>query len=166
MGNGSKLHTTLPTVPDTASWFDPNCEFCQISHGLDETARIVCEAEDWVAFFPTDPATPGHTLVIPRHHVPDVWSLGPKLGTDLMSAVIKIGRAIEIALQPEGMNLISSSGAVAEQTVNHVHLHVVPRWRSDGIDRIWPPTHKMPERLKDDVADQVRAACADLDNPA
>jgi histidine triad (HIT) family protein len=81
-----------------------------------------------------------------------------------MSAVIRIGRAIEIALQPEGMNLISSSGAVAEQTVNHVHLHVVPRWRSDGIDRIWPPAHKMPERLKDDVADQVRGACADLDN--
>jgi histidine triad (HIT) family protein len=145
-------------MPDS----DPvtNCSFCAIASGRDDSVEVVCEGSDWVAFFPLDPATPGHTLVIPRHHVPDLWSAEPELGATLMRAAMEVGSAIWSVLVPDGMNLITSSGAAAEQTVRHLHLHVVPRWAGDGIDEIWPPKRPMGERLKDDAAERIRNACA------
>jgi histidine triad (HIT) family protein len=120
---------------------------------------MVCEADAWVAFFPREPVTPGHTLVIPRSHVPDLWALEPGLASELIQAVISVGRAIRVAVKPEGMNLITSAGAAAEQTVLHVHLHLVPRWPQDGLGRIWPPDTHMGERLQAEAAERIRQEC-------
>jgi diadenosine tetraphosphate (Ap4A) HIT family hydrolase len=139
---------------------DPNCPFCAIARGEDESAEIVCESDEWLAFFPLKPATPGHTLVIPRVHVADLWDAPASLAADLMTGVVRVGRAIQKALTPEGMNLISSSGQVAEQTVYHLHLHVVPRWREDGFGDIWSPKHDLPGVDLQGVADRIRAECA------
>jgi histidine triad (HIT) family protein len=143
--------------PDTES---ESCEFCAIARGDNRSVEVVCEGEDWVAFFPLDPATPGHTLVIPRKHIPDLWKAEPALAAELVAAVIRVGRAINASLKPDGMNLITSAGSVAEQTVFHLHLHVVPRWRRDGFGDIWPPTRKYADSHLDNVADRIRTACA------
>lgn len=135
------------------------CPFCQIVRG-EAPAEIVCEAEDWLAFFPDTPAVSGHTLVIPRRHVPNFLALEPALGSSLMAGVVRIGRAIETALQPRGMNLISSAGDAADQSVFHLHLHVVPRQTGDRIGRIWPPDKPIDEEVKEDVADLIRDACS------
>jgi histidine triad (HIT) family protein len=109
-----------------------------------------------------NPATPGHTLVIPRTHVSDLWQVETALGSDLMAAVIKVGRAIEAVLTPQGMNLITSAGETAEQTVFHLHLHVVPRWRMDGFGRIWPTDRQYENKELGDIANRIRSACAEL----
>lgn len=85
--------------------------------------------------------------------------MDPAVGAELMAAVIRVGRAITHTLQPEGLNLISSSGRAAEQTVFHVHLHVVPRWRTDGFGRIWPPEGPTDWRAEANLAARIRAAC-------
>ncbi len=139
----------------------PACDFCAIARGENASVEVVCEGESWVAFFPLNPATPGHTLVIPREHVADLWRVEPPLGDELMAAVIRVGRAIETALNPEGMNLITSAGKTAEQTVFHLHLHVVPRWHRDGFGRIWPVEHKYEGSQLEDVAECIREACSD-----
>ena len=139
-----------------------DCAFCRIARGEDPSAPIICQGTNWVAFFPSEPATPGHTLVIPREHVPDVWSLDDALGADLMRAVIRVGRAIRAAVTPAGMNLISSSGVAAEQTVFHLHLHVVPRYEGDDIDPIWPPKKHMDETLKERIRESISKACASV----
>jgi histidine triad (HIT) family protein len=136
-----------------------DCRFCAIARGEDEVAEIVCEGSSWVAFFPLSPATPGHTLVVPRPHVVDLWKIEPSLGADLMAATIRVGRAIERALKPEGMNLISSAGATAEQSVFHLHLHIVPRWRRDGFGKIWPPVSHFADDELIGVAERIRAEC-------
>ena len=137
-----------------------DCDFCSIARGEDQTVEIICEDTNWVAFFPKEPATPGHTLVIPRKHVTDLWEVDPKLGAELMAAVIKVGRAIETSLKPEGMNLITSSGKVAEQTVFHLHLHVVPRWKKDNFGKIWPiEGKKYTDSTLENIADRIRKAC-------
>lgn len=136
-----------------------HCDFCNIAAGSrDPALEVIAEGAHWVAFFPLEPATPGHTLIIPRLHVPDLWSLELPLARDLMDAVIRIGQAVDTALRPEGMNLISSSGAVAEQTVHHVHLHVLPRWRNDGFGRIWPGDSPVSQRQETDAAKRIRHA--------
>lgn len=139
--------------------FDQSCPFCRIVAG-DETTRLIVETETWVAFFPLAPATRGHTLVVPRLHVPNLWAADPELVGALARGARLVGRAIEMALVPEGMNLISSSGSAAEQTVLHLHLHVVPRWHGDGFGEIWPPaTISEPDELEQ-AADSIRAALA------
>lgn len=136
------------------------CAFCAIARGQDRSVEIICEEEGWVAFFPLDPATPGHTLVIPRSHVSDLWHTEVPLATTLMEAVLRVGRAIQVALEPEGMNLITSAGSAAEQTVFHLHLHLVPRWRRDGFGRIWPVEGKnYQDKQLEDAAGRIRAAC-------
>jgi histidine triad (HIT) family protein len=76
-----------------------------------------------------------------------------------MDAAIRVGRAIEAAVHPDGLNLISSAGASAEQTVFHLHLHVVPRWEHDGFGQIWPDKHDYEPSAIAEVAQRIRAAC-------
>jgi histidine triad (HIT) family protein len=135
-----------------------NCDFCAIARG-DAPAEVVCEGEHWIAFFPLNPATRGHTLVIPRSHVENLWDASPSTAGTLMGAAIEVGRAIQEALQPDGLNLITSAGEAAEQTVPHLHLHLVPRWIDDDFGHIWPPQTEMSEDIKRDVATRIRAAC-------
>lgn len=137
------------------------CDFCAIARGEDHSVQVVCEADDWIAFLPPKPATKGHTLVIPRRHVADVWELDEQLGSDLMTAVVRLGRAVQAAVRPEGMNLISSKGSAAEQTVFHLHLHVLPRWNRDGFGRIWPAESPHKDTDLEAVAERIRASCAD-----
>jgi len=73
--------------------------------------------------------------------------------------VVRVGRALQKALQPEGMNLISSAGEAASQSIFHLHLHLVPRWKGDRIGEIWPPKKPWSETVKEDMADLVRTAC-------
>src|SRR6266511_4546733 len=133
------------------------CQFCRIVRG-DETTRIVWTAADVIAFLPLKPAARGHTLVVPKEHVPDLWSVDTRLGASLRTAVVEVGRAIDKALQPHGMNLISSAGQAASQTVFHIHLHLVPRWLDDHIGSIWPPSQPWSEQELDEVADLIRSA--------
>lgn len=137
-----------------------SCPFCQIVQGEDQSVEIVCEDESWIAFFPLDPATPGHTLIIPRTHISDLWAAPAFLVAELMSAALRVGKAIHSAISPEGMNLITSAGKAAEQSVFHLHLHVVPRWAQDGFGRIWPIEGRKYENADlENVADLIRAEC-------
>jgi len=147
------------TIPRRVEVTD--CAFCRIARGQDDSVEVICAGKGWIAFFPLNPATPGHTLVIPRAHVADLWQVEPRQGAELMAAVIQVGHAIGSALAPEGMNLITSAGEVAEQTVFHLHLHLVPRWRQDGFGRIWPIGERYKTAELRDAATRIRQACVD-----
>jgi len=137
------------------------CPFCQIVAGA-EFAPVVYATAETVAFFPLHPASVGHTLVIPRAHVRDLWELDQALVEPLFSAVLLVSRALRNVLKPEGLNVIASSGAAASQTVFHLHVHVVPRWEQDRIGPIWPPADPSIDHATANLADEVRQACAEL----
>lgn len=140
--------------------FVEGCDFCRIASGDDQTVRVVCEGKEWIAFFPLRPATTGHTLVIPRRHVTDLWELKSPLSSELMTTVIRVGRAIQSAVNPEGMNLITSKGSAAEQSVFHLHLHLLPRWTRDGFEKIWPSNTDVDESELSPVAGRIRSECS------
>jgi histidine triad (HIT) family protein len=135
---------------------DPECEFCGIVRG-DRPARIVGESSEALAFFPLRPVVPGHTLVIPKEHVRDLWSPSAP-GPALMEAVRWVGQALTLALRPDGLNLISSAGEAASQTVFHLHLHLIPRWSGDRLGNIWPPSEPLSDHLEDETAAAISAA--------
>lgn len=142
----------VATSPD-----DDNCPFCEIASREDPDAREVYRDDKTVAFFPVEPAALGHTLVIPRRHVADIWELGDELACRLSMVTLNAARAIRRAMQPDGLNIIQSNGAAATQTVFHLHVHVVPRWEGDAIGRIWPPETNYSEDAKNDAWELIRS---------
>jgi histidine triad (HIT) family protein len=107
------------------------CVFCDIVAGRNATTAGL-HWPDAVAFTPLDPVTPGHTLVIPKVHVPDA-------GADPEVSKAVMGRAAEVARLFDSYNIITSSGAPATQSVRHLHLHIVPRYLGDGLPLPWTP---------------------------
>ncbi len=134
------------------------CAFCAISSGAVVTP-VVYETREVVAFFPQHPATIGHTLVIPRAHIEDLWALDKTTAQSLAAAVLRVAHAIRDTLQPGGLNVINSAGAAASQTVFHVHVHLVPRWHGDEFGDIWPdPTPSYSPSKISAAATSIRAA--------
>lgn len=148
-------------------WFrmhtsDPDCPFCEIVQRDDPDAREVYRDEHVVAFFPTEPAVLGHTMVVPRGHVPDIWSLPEETSAHLARATVRLAAAVRGAVEPAGLNIIQSNGEVATQTVFHLHVHLVPRWASDAMGPIWPEETDYTEQAKDQMQDRVRQACREM----
>ena len=135
-----------------------DCVFCRIVQGK-QPARVVADAPDAVAFFPLRPVCPGHTIVIPKTHVRDLWAADNLMSAELMQIVTAVGRAIRVALRPDGLNLVSSAGEAASQSVFHLHLHVVPRYLGDHIGNIWSPGPPLTQAAEDETAAAIRAAC-------
>lgn len=136
-----------------------DCPFCEIVQREAPDAREVHRDERTVAFFPLEPATLGHTLVVPRKHIPDVWSLDEETADHLARVTLSLSHAVKRATKPEGLNIIQSNGAVATQTVFHLHIHIVPRWPNDELGRIWPPETSYSETQKDEVWERLRYEC-------
>ncbi len=124
-----------------------DCIFCAIIEGKAE-AEIVYEDEATVAFMDINPANPGHTLVVPRQHVRDVFDIDEETAAAVMRAAVRVARAIKAALQPDGVNLMQASGPAAFQSVFHFHFHVVPRWWDDSLKLPWRPTPGAPSVIQ------------------
>ncbi|MCP9208360.1 HIT family protein [Streptomyces sp. NEAU-Y11] len=135
----------------------PECVFCRIAEGL-EPARLVHSDARTLAFLPLHPAVDGHVLVVPRHHVRDAWELDEPTSLELTRAVRRVVRAVRSAYAPEGMNIITSVGAVATQSVMHLHIHVVPRDEGDRMGPIWPSQRTVAPVALDEMADRLRGA--------
>lgn len=103
------------------------CVFCQILSG-ESPAEVVTEWFDAIAIKPPNPVTEGHLLVVPRDHIADATE-DPEL------AGIVMQWAAVLANKP--CNLITSAGPEATQTIDHLHIHIVPRREGDGLCLPW-----------------------------
>ena len=112
------------------------CIFCEIAAGRQPSYRVL-EDEHTVAFLNIRPAAPGHTLVVPRAHVEDLWQIPEAVHAQVAAMVHRVARLLNTALTPEGMNVKHNTGRVAGQDVFHFHSHVVPRWHGDGLNLTW-----------------------------
>ncbi|MFA5121866.1 HIT family protein [Zavarzinia sp.] len=108
------------------------CIFCKIVAG-EIPCHKVYEDDKTLAFMDIFPLSPGHTLVIPKDHHPDLFALPDDLGSPLMTTSRRVALAIAKAFGPDGVNLFQANGAAAGQTVFHFHLHILPRRKGDGV---------------------------------
>ena len=134
---------------------DPGCVFCRIVAGELPSRQIYAD-EHAVAFLDIGPWHRGHSLVVPRRHVPDLITGAPAL-PEIAPAIDAVARLLVRRLAADGVNLISSTGAVAGQEVFHLHVHVVPRYADEpGIDRLINRS-VVPEGELDSVFRQIQA---------
>ncbi len=110
-----------------------DCVFCAIVAGT-APARTVYEDDHVVAFLDIRPVRPGHTLVIPRDHIPDLAGITSDIGARLFDGARRVGAALRASsIAADGVNVMINDGRAAFQTVFHTHLHVVPRHTGDRI---------------------------------
>jgi histidine triad (HIT) family protein len=118
---------------------------------------LVLEEEDLLAFLDTRPLFPGHTLVVPRQHMATVADLPDALASALLAAGRRVAAAQRSALGCAGTFFAIND--VVSQSVPHVHLHVVPRTRGDGLRGFfWPRTGYDDDAHAEVVAAALRAA--------
>ena len=113
------------------------CAFCEIVAGR-LPASIAYEDDLTMAFVDLRQFHPGHTLVIPREHVPDVREISAETGAALMKTLAQVTRAVAAAFPAEGLSLWHSIGEAAFQEVHHLHIHIHPRFKGDGIWEVYP----------------------------
>jgi histidine triad (HIT) family protein len=118
----------------------------------------VYRSPEVTAFFPLEPATQGHTLVVPNRHVSELADLTPIEIGDLGKAVLRTARAIRVGVSPDGLNVIQSTGAAATQTVPHVHFHLVPRWSDDRMTLRWPTGAAEDDRAQNQTLAMIQGA--------
>jgi len=134
----------------------PECKFCAIARG-DLEARVVLEGEHTLAFLDHRPLFPGHTLVIPRVHHETMADPEPDLIGALFGDARLLGTALEEGLGAEG-SFVAVNNRVS-QSVPHLHVHVVPRRRKDGLRGFfWPRTPYRDDDHADEVRDALREA--------
>jgi histidine triad (HIT) family protein len=117
---------------------DPDCIFCKIVAG-EVPATVVDEDERTIAFMDINPATRGHTLVIPREHARNLLEVDDADLAATVAAARRLASRISDRLDAAGVNLLNSCGSAAWQTVFHFHIHVIPRYDNDPLRLPWRP---------------------------
>jgi histidine triad (HIT) family protein len=132
------------------------CVFCAIVAGT-TPAFVVTDTSDGVAFLDTRPVFKGHVLVVPRSHVPVLTDLDLALVGPFFQLVQRLAVAVETALGAGG-TFVAMNNRVS-QSVPHLHAHVVPRTKGDGLRGFfWPRTRYASSDEASDVASKIKKA--------
>lgn len=135
------------------------CVFCRLASGQ-TPAAVVLDEGDTLVFLDHRPLFPGHCLVIPKDHVETLHDLAPERVGPLFAKVQRLARAVERALGAEG-TMVGLNNKVS-QSVPHLHVHVVPRRKGDGLRGFfWPRQKYASDEAMRDCAARIAAAWAE-----
>ncbi len=132
------------------------CVFCQIRDG-ELPSRTVYEDDQTIAFLDANPLARGHTLVVPRTHRERLNDATREEAAALFETVHELTPRIEAAVDADATTVAINNGDAAGQEVDHVHVHVVPRFHGDGGGPIHAVAGSRPD-MADDELDDVAAA--------
>jgi histidine triad (HIT) family protein len=136
-----------------------DCIFCRIRDG-EVPAHVVSDEPDTLAFLDQRPVFPGHVLLIPRVHHETLMDLPAALVEPLFAAAQRMSRAVMQAMGADGVFVAANN--VVSQSVPHLHVHVVPRRRKDGLRGFfWPRQQYESDDAMAETAAAIRAALAD-----
>ncbi|MBG9980201.1 HIT family protein [Facklamia sp. DSM 111018] len=106
-----------------------DCIFCKIINGEIPNAKVY-EDDKVYAFLDISQVTPGHTLLVPKKHVCDIFEYDEHLASEVFSRLPKIAKALQQALPDmKGLNILNNNREIAYQTVFHSHIHLIPRYQ-------------------------------------
>jgi len=113
-----------------------DCIFCKIVAGEIPASKI-CEDEHTIAFLDIMPANKGHCLIIPKKHYKGLLELPETILNNMINSAKKIARAMSSSVGNGSYNLVMNNGKEAGQIVFHAHIHIIPRFKDDGIKLEW-----------------------------
>lgn len=137
------------------------CPFCNLENLRQH--EIIHKDSNNIAFFSKEPVTLGHTLVIPRRHVKSLLALKERDTDKLFELVRRIAKVIHKVLKPDGLDIGTNYGRIAGQSVDHLHVHVIPRYKGDFnflqiVGKTLSPYSRLLKSNEIKVANKLRAA--------
>jgi len=141
-------------VTEVPAASDASCVFCAIVSG-EATADVVLDEPDFLAFLDRRPVFKGHVLLVPRAHVVTLPDLPAELRDGFLAAAQRLAAAVVDGLGAQGSFVAMNN--VVSQSVAHLHLHVVPRTKGDGLRGFFWPRTKYAADEADGYAARLRA---------
>lgn len=108
-----------------------DCIYCKIING-DLPSYTIHEDDEFQVILDIAPATKGHALILPKEHADNLYELPEDIAGKAMKLARKLAIHMTEKLKCDGFNLMQNNGETAGQTVNHFHLHLIPRYKNDG----------------------------------
>jgi histidine triad (HIT) family protein len=145
---------------------DGGCLFCKIARG-EVPAKKVYEDENVYSFLDINPRNPGHTLVIPKKHAVTLLEMDEKGVGKLFESVRHIAEAVQKGTKADGLSIVQSNGKAAGQVVTHVHVHIIPRYMSEGpigLEGVLS-VKKMPEESINQIASSITQSIGAAKSP-
>ncbi len=110
---------------------DENCIFCKII-AQEIPAHIIYEDEHFLGFLDIKPHAKGHTMLVPKNHAEDIFGLNDTDMATILASVRRTMQLLQEKLAPDSFNVGWNNGKHAGQEVNHLHIHIMPRYEGDG----------------------------------
>lgn len=131
-----------------------NCLFCKIAQ-KQIPAEIVYEDDKTLAFLDIRPKAPGHTMVIPKIHAENIIDLPESEVEPLFRSVKLVTEKINRALTPRGFTIGINHGKVSGQAIDHIHVHIIPRFEADGGTSIHGVVDNPPKESAEEIARKI-----------
>lgn len=134
-----------------------NCLFCAII-AKKISAHIVHENAHALGFLDIHPRAPGHTMIVPKIHAENILDLPDHELEHLFMAVKKMTAVLHNALAPDGFTIGINEGRASGQEVDHLHIHIIPRWHDDGGSSVHAVVNNPPSESLAAVAEKIKKA--------
>ena len=118
-----------------------DCIFCKLANGVFETNSIY-EDDTFKVILDADPATRGHALILPKEHAANLFELDDETASKALVVAKKVATNMKAKLNCAGVNIVQNNGEAAGQTVDHFHIHVIPRYVDDPDKTICGWSHQ------------------------
>lgn len=115
---------------------ETNCIFCKIVKG-EIPSKTLYDDDDFKVIFDISPASKGHVIIIPKVHAANIYELPDEVAAKVFVVAKKVATALKNVLNCDGINVLQNNGEVAGQTVFHLHVHVIPRYKEDNLKLTW-----------------------------
>ncbi len=132
-----------------------DCLFCKISK-KEISAQFVYENDGAMAILDVNPRAPGHTMVIPKIHAENILDLPEEQIAPLFLTVKKITDILNKAFQPDGFTIGINHGKASGQVVEHLHIHVIPRFANDGGKSIHSVVNNPPKGSLEEIVNKIK----------
>lgn len=142
---------SIPYTP----YMSADCVFCKIVKGELPSYKVY-EDDLSLAFLDINPVSPGHTLVIPKaENTRNIFDVSPEDWAAVTETARKVAHAVEEATGADGVNIMMNNRGSAGQVVDHPHIHVIPRFKGDGLAH-WPHK-KYSEGEAETISEKIRS---------
>nr|WP_068130624.1 HIT family protein [Nosocomiicoccus ampullae] len=124
----------------------------------DIDANIIYEDDNFIAFLDAFPVVKGHTLVVPKKRIENIFDLDDETANDYMKVIRNVSKAVHDTFNPEGLNVIQNNGEFAGQSVFHIHFHILPRYKDehDGFGYKWEDI-EFTEEEREQFAEAIKS---------
>lgn len=133
---------------------DSNCIFCKISNG-EIPSKTLYEDDDFRVILDISPASKGHAIILPKKHATNIYELPEEEASKIFVVAKKVATAMEKILNCDGMNILQNNGETAGQSVFHLHVHLIPRYKDDNLKIKWTPGNS-DDVLEDELLEQIK----------